>query len=141
MRDGVPCNQRKQCLRTPDKTKTRQVAFFIGKNPYQSHSIPHARTTLKAIANDPERSMVVIDPRAVERKSMAKAFDALDRYEAAVQLLMLPSDIPTRIGRHRGTPAPEPIAEDADTAGIFDSGPAAVDFVRGTTEEHAHEST
>lgn len=86
-------------------------------------------------------AMVVIDPRAVERKSMAKAFDALDRYEAAVQLLMLPSDIPTRIGRHRGTPAPEPIAEDADTAGIFDSGPAAVDFVRGTTEEHAHEST
>ena len=40
-----------------------EVAFFIGKNPYQSHSIPHARTTLKAIANDPDRSMVVIDPR------------------------------------------------------------------------------
>ena len=28
-----------------------------------SHSIPHARTTLKAIANDEHHSMVVIDPR------------------------------------------------------------------------------
>jgi transposase len=28
-----PCTQRDQCLRTPDKTRTRQVAFFIGKLP------------------------------------------------------------------------------------------------------------
>jgi transposase len=26
-----PCTQRDKCLRTPDKTRTRQVAFFIGK--------------------------------------------------------------------------------------------------------------
>ena len=31
-----------------------EVAFFIGKNPWMSHGIPHARTTLKAIANDDE---------------------------------------------------------------------------------------
>ena len=30
-RDCIPCNQRDQCLRTPDKTKTRQVCFFRGK--------------------------------------------------------------------------------------------------------------
>lgn len=30
-RDCVPCEQRAQCLRTPDKTKVRQVAFFHGK--------------------------------------------------------------------------------------------------------------
>lgn len=30
-RDCVPCGQREQCLRTPDKTKTRQVTFFQGK--------------------------------------------------------------------------------------------------------------
>jgi transposase len=29
----VPCTHRDKCLRTPDKTKTRQVAFFIGKLP------------------------------------------------------------------------------------------------------------
>jgi anaerobic selenocysteine-containing dehydrogenase len=43
-----------------------EVAFFVGKNPWQSHSIPHARTTLKEIANDERRSLVVIDPRVTE---------------------------------------------------------------------------
>jgi transposase len=32
-RDCLPCDQRKQCLRTPEKTKTRQVTFFQGKAP------------------------------------------------------------------------------------------------------------
>lgn len=31
LRDCVPCQLRGQCLRTPDKTKTRQVCFFRGK--------------------------------------------------------------------------------------------------------------
>lgn len=30
-RDCMPCEQRTKCLRTPDKTKTRQVCFFRGK--------------------------------------------------------------------------------------------------------------
>jgi transposase len=30
-RDCVPCTHREKCLRTPDKTKTRQVCFFRGK--------------------------------------------------------------------------------------------------------------
>jgi transposase len=30
-RDCVPCDQRSRCLRTPDTTKVRQVAFFRGK--------------------------------------------------------------------------------------------------------------
>ena len=30
-RDCVPCPQRRCCLRTPEKTQTRQVAFFQGK--------------------------------------------------------------------------------------------------------------
>jgi hypothetical protein len=30
-RDCLPCEQRAQCLRTPEKTKVRQVAFFRGK--------------------------------------------------------------------------------------------------------------
>lgn len=30
-RDCVPCALREQCLRTPEKTKSRQVAFFQGK--------------------------------------------------------------------------------------------------------------
>lgn len=31
LRDCVPCAQRDKCLRTPQKTKTRQVTFFRGK--------------------------------------------------------------------------------------------------------------
>lgn len=38
-RDCVPCVLRIQCLRTPETTKTRQVAFFQGKRPeHESHT-------------------------------------------------------------------------------------------------------
>jgi len=39
-RDCVPCSHRDRCLRTPAKTKTRQVAFFQGKavNTPESHT-------------------------------------------------------------------------------------------------------
>jgi hypothetical protein len=39
-RDCLPCAHRERCLRTPDQTKTRQVAFFQGKvvTPPESHS-------------------------------------------------------------------------------------------------------
>ncbi len=48
-----------------------EVAVFIGKNPWQSHGIPHTRKTLKEISNDPDRSMVVIDPRRTETADLA----------------------------------------------------------------------
>ena len=48
-----------------------EVAFFPGKNPWISHGIPRARTTLKAIAADPNRAMIVIDPRVTETAAMA----------------------------------------------------------------------
>ena len=48
-----------------------EVAVFVGKNPWHSHSIPHARTTLKEIARDPQRSMIVIDPRRTETAELA----------------------------------------------------------------------
>ena len=48
-----------------------EVSVWVGKNPYQSHSIPHARTTLKEIARDPKRSMVVLDPRRTETAELA----------------------------------------------------------------------
>ena len=48
-----------------------EVAVFVGKNPWQSHGMPLARTTLKAISADPERSMIVIDPRTTETADLA----------------------------------------------------------------------
>ena len=49
-----------------------EVAVFVGKNPYQSHSIPRARTTLKEMARDPARSIVVLDPRRTETAELAE---------------------------------------------------------------------
>lgn len=48
-----------------------EVAVFIGKNPWQSHGFARARATLKQIAKDPNRSIVVIDPRRSETAEMA----------------------------------------------------------------------
>jgi anaerobic selenocysteine-containing dehydrogenase len=45
--------------------------LFIGKNPWQSHSFPRARPTLRQIARDPDRTMIVIDPRRSETAEMA----------------------------------------------------------------------
>ena len=36
--DCLPCALRKQCLRYPDRTETRQVYFFQGRAPYLSES-------------------------------------------------------------------------------------------------------
>ncbi|MGL4305840.1 MAG: molybdopterin-dependent oxidoreductase [Mycobacteriaceae bacterium] len=48
-----------------------EVVLFLGKNPWQSHSFPRARPTLKEIAADPKRAMIVIDPRRSETAEMA----------------------------------------------------------------------
>jgi anaerobic selenocysteine-containing dehydrogenase len=47
------------------------VAFFLGKNPWHSHSIPRARVTLKEIAADPARTLIVVDPRRTETAELA----------------------------------------------------------------------
>jgi anaerobic selenocysteine-containing dehydrogenase len=48
-----------------------ELSVFVGKNPYQSHGIARARTVLKEIANDPARSMIVIDPKRSETAELA----------------------------------------------------------------------
>jgi anaerobic selenocysteine-containing dehydrogenase len=48
-----------------------EVALFIGKNPYQSHGFPRARSVLKEIGKDPGRSMIVIDPVRTETADLA----------------------------------------------------------------------
>jgi anaerobic selenocysteine-containing dehydrogenase len=48
-----------------------EVALFLGKNPWFSHSIPRARVTLREIAKDPARAMIVVDPRRTETAEMA----------------------------------------------------------------------
>ena len=48
-----------------------QVAVFWGKNPWHSHGFPRARVVLKEIANDPDRSLIVIDPKRSESADLA----------------------------------------------------------------------
>lgn len=48
-----------------------EVALFVGKNPYQSHGFPRARSVLKEIAKNPARSMIVIDPVRTETAELA----------------------------------------------------------------------
>lgn len=48
-----------------------EVSVFVGKNPWQSHGVQRARPVLKDIARDPNRSMIVIDPRISETAAIA----------------------------------------------------------------------
>jgi anaerobic selenocysteine-containing dehydrogenase len=48
-----------------------EVALFLGKNPWFSHGIPRARVTLKEIAKDPTRCLIVVDPRRSETAEIA----------------------------------------------------------------------
>jgi anaerobic selenocysteine-containing dehydrogenase len=48
-----------------------EVAVFLGKNPWNSHGFPEARRTLQAIAKDPDRAMVVIDPKRTKTAELA----------------------------------------------------------------------
>jgi len=48
-----------------------EVAVFIGKNPWQSHGIARARAVINAIAKDPARTLIVIDPRRSETAAKA----------------------------------------------------------------------
>ena len=59
-----------RCHTAPD-FEHAEVALFVGKNPWQSHGFPHARPTLQAIARDPGRALIVIDPRRSETAAMA----------------------------------------------------------------------
>lgn len=67
--------------------------LFIGCNPYQSHGIVNARDVLKHLKNDPERTMVVIDPRRTETAEQADIHLQLRPGTDAFLLLALLSTI------------------------------------------------
>ncbi len=59
-----------RCHTAPD-FEHAQVAVFVGKNPFQSHGFHRARVHLRAIAKDPDRTLIVIDPRRTETAELA----------------------------------------------------------------------
>jgi hypothetical protein len=48
-----------------------EVAVFVGKNPWHSHGFARTRVVLREIQKDPDRSLIVIDPRRSETAAMA----------------------------------------------------------------------
>lgn len=62
-------DQRVHCT---EDVEHSDYVLFIGCNPFQAHGIPNARDTLKEIKKDPNRKMVVFDPR---RSETAKSAD------------------------------------------------------------------
>tara|TARA_Y100000588_G_scaffold242201_1_gene256286 strand:+ start:226 stop:2496 length:2271 start_codon:yes stop_codon:yes gene_type:complete len=61
----------KQYCHTTEDVEHADYVLFIGTNPFQAHGIPNARDTLKHIKKDPNRTMVVVDPRRTETAKMA----------------------------------------------------------------------
>ncbi|MBX7218510.1 MAG: molybdopterin-dependent oxidoreductase [Blastocatellia bacterium] len=64
---------RQNCHPTED-VEQAEVVVFIGTNPWQSHGIRNARTTLIEIQKDPNRKMIVIDPRRTETAALADLY-------------------------------------------------------------------
>jgi len=48
-----------------------EVAVFLGKNPWHSHGFDESRRVLKALSSDPNRALIVIDPRRTETADLA----------------------------------------------------------------------
>jgi len=48
-----------------------EAAVFVGKNPWQSHGFQRARPVLRDISSDPNRALIVIDPRRTETAEIA----------------------------------------------------------------------
>ncbi|MDS7927952.1 molybdopterin-dependent oxidoreductase [Acinetobacter sp. V91_7] len=61
----------RQTCHTTEDVEHADYVLFIGTNPFQAHGIPNARDTLKEIKKDPNRTMVVIDPRRSETAKQA----------------------------------------------------------------------
>ena len=75
-----------------------QVAVFWGKNPWQSHGFPRARVVLKEIAKDPDRTLVVVDPRRSETAELADIHLAPVPGGDAFLLAALVADAASRTG-------------------------------------------
>ncbi len=61
----------RQYCHTTEDIEHADCVIFIGTNPWQAHGIRNARSSLRQIAKDPARSMIVVDPRRTETARMA----------------------------------------------------------------------
>ena len=60
-----------QTCHTAEDVHHCDLLFVIGANPWIAHGFPNAREQLNQIRKDPNRKMIVIDPRRTETADMA----------------------------------------------------------------------
>ncbi len=82
-----------QVCHTTEDVEHADYVLFIGTNPFMAHGIVNARDTLKALQKDPNRRMVVIDPRITETAKMADVHLQLKPSTDAYLMLVLLSVI------------------------------------------------
>jgi anaerobic selenocysteine-containing dehydrogenase len=82
-----------QVCHTTEDVEHAGYVLFIGTNPFMAHGIVNARDTLKALQKDPNRTMVVIDPRITETAKMADIHLQLKPSTDAYLMLVLLSVI------------------------------------------------
>jgi anaerobic selenocysteine-containing dehydrogenase len=61
----------RQTCHVTEGVEEAELVILIGTNPWQAHGIRNARETLKKIAQDPARKLVVVDPIRTESAAMA----------------------------------------------------------------------
>lgn len=61
----------RQTCHVTEGVEEAELVLLIGTNPWQAHGIRNARETLKKIAADPARRLVVVDPKRTESAAMA----------------------------------------------------------------------
>jgi anaerobic selenocysteine-containing dehydrogenase len=61
-----------QNCHTSEGVEECDLLFVIGCNPWLAHGFSNARHALNAIKNDPERKIIVIDPRRTETADIAE---------------------------------------------------------------------
>lgn len=83
----------RQTCHVAEAVEDAEVVVLIGTNPWQAHGIRNARDTLRAIAGDPARALVVIDPRRTEAAAMARVhlrpFPGTDAFLLAALLAVM----------------------------------------------------
>lgn len=56
---------------THPELHSAQVAMLVGKNPFMSNGMDRARPWLREMKNDPDRKLIVVDPRRTETADYA----------------------------------------------------------------------
>jgi len=64
----------KQYCHPAEDVENADFLLLIGTNPWQSHGFPRARKVLQDLVSDPNRTMVVVDPRRTETAEKADEF-------------------------------------------------------------------